>query len=277
MGAAILYFKHGARTFEGRNLKRRKGRLCGSSCQGGGRCLGYCLGGLCCQQGFGGGLRCTVAIKVTVQICPWAVEQTAFFLLRNQQVGRSPNGTGARFVIGKQPSRAARKNKACGRGLSAQSEYSVARVPFALGGDGATVHAHHIRQRGGVAFHTALSKPGFAQGLGLVLIDLAAKGDQIEFPGRHGADVRKSACLDKPEAARLSACQYYCSLFFCAVLLARMPKVRNLKTWPRAVFRKVRPLRLRQLDCQQSCQLIWTTPGVWICIVCGGLTPRLQA
>ena len=158
VGAAVLHFQYRAGALEGGNLKWRK-------------CLIACLRlGLCGRRGGNSGRRCGsirhpggLDDALAVKVGPWAMQQAAFFFLRHKQIRGGPNGAGARFIISKQPRCATGENQARGGSLSAQAEHGIARVPLALGGDGATVDAHHIRLGRGAAFHAALGKPGFAQ------------------------------------------------------------------------------------------------------------------
>ena len=126
-------------------------------------------------------------------------------LLRDEKVRGRPCRSGARLVIGKQARRAARKNEAGLRGFAPQTKNGIAGVSLTLGCDGATVDADNVSLDRGGAFHAAKFLPCLTQGLGFVLVDLAAERDQKKFPGKHGADVRKSACLDKRGASRLWA------------------------------------------------------------------------
>lgn len=124
--------------------------------------------------------------------------------LRDQQIRGRPCSTGAWLVIREQPRSTACEYQAGVRRFTAQAKYRIAGVSFTFGRDGATVDTDNIGFGRGGAFHTAQILPCFAQRLGFVLIDLAAERDQKEIPDRHGAGVRKSACLDKRSASRLA-------------------------------------------------------------------------
>ena len=154
MGAAVLHFEHWPGAAEGADLKGGKGRL---RRQGG--------------QALSG---------------PRAAQQTAFRLLRHQKIRLGPDGAGPWTEIGEQLGRATGQDQARGGGFAPQAKNGVARVAFAPGGNGATVDAEHIGLARRVAFHPAQFLPGFAQGLAFVLIDLAAEGDDEEFPCGHG-------------------------------------------------------------------------------------------
>ena len=126
-------------------------------------------------------------------------------LLRDEKVRGRPCRAGARLVLREQARRAACENEAGLRGFAPQTKNGIAGVSLTLGRDGATVDADNVSSGRRGALLAAKVLPCLTQGLGFVLIDLAAERDQKKFPGKHGADVRKSACLDKRGASRLWA------------------------------------------------------------------------
>ena len=62
----------------------------------------------------------------------------------------------------------------------------VARIALTLGRYRAGIDQGDIRLMRLNAFNAAVARPYLADGLGLVLVDLAAEGDEIKAPGFHG-------------------------------------------------------------------------------------------
>ena len=148
---AVLHLEHGTSPFEGGDAKGGKVR-------------------------FGG---------IAGKIRPGAAQQCVLFFLGHKNIRYGPYSSAARHIAGEQARRAAGEDDAGCGGFAAQPENRVARIALAFCRDGATVDADDVRPGRIFAFLPALRAPGFAQGLGFVLIDLAPEGDQKKFPAGH--------------------------------------------------------------------------------------------